>query len=116
VPTGFITDLATIPHIVEAIPDLDINGRARRPGALHDWLYGGARWITKPVADATLRMACVAEGMDNAGATAIYEAVRLFAGSAWDDDGRKSMCAQFVTYQHYIDWLKTHPRLNQPGA
>jgi hypothetical protein len=116
VPPGFRTDLATIPHFLEAIPDLDINGRSRRPGALHDWLYGGARWIGKAAADALLYQALLAEGMDVKGATMIYEGVHLFGQSAWEEDGTESMAGMFRSHDEYLAWLATGPRLNPAGA
>lgn len=112
VPAGFITDLATIPHIVDALPDLDRTGRSRRPGALHDWLYAGLRVLTKPVADGILLQALLAEGMDSVGAKIIYEAVHLLADTAWEDDGRKAMSANFITHEAYLAWLATSPVLN----
>lgn len=115
VPEGFRTDLATIPHILELFPDLDINGRSRRPGVLHDWLYGGARWIGKAAADATLYRALLAEGMPEHGARTIYEAVHWFADAAWRDDGSESVAGMFRTPDHYQAWLATHPQLNPVG-
>jgi hypothetical protein len=112
VPTGFRTDLASIPRFLEAFPDLDVNGKSRRPGVLHDWLYGGARWIGKDAADALLYQALLAEGMDKAGATTIYQGVHLFGQSAWDEDGTESMVSMFRTYDDYMAWLRTSPRLN----
>jgi hypothetical protein len=112
VPKGFRTDLASIPHILEAIPDLDVNGLSRRPGALHDWLYGAARWITKAGADALLYEALLAEGMSKNGATAIYEGVHLFGEEAWAEDGTESVKSMFATEAQYFDWLATGPQLN----
>ena len=116
VPTGFRTDMASIPHFLEAFPDLDIDGKSRRPGVLHDWLYGGARWIGKAAADALLYQALLAEGMSKAGATTIYQGVHLFGAAAWAEDGTESMCGMFRTPADYFAWLKTGPRLNPAGA
>lgn len=116
VPTGFRTDLASIPRILEAIPDLDVNGRSRRPGVLHDWLYGGARWIGKAAADALLYRALISEGMDERGATAIYEGVHLFGAQAWAEDGTESLCRMFRSFDDYAAWLRTGPRLNPAGV
>jgi hypothetical protein len=112
VPPGFRTDLASIPRVIEWAPDLDVTGRSRRPGVLHDWLYGAARWVGKAQADEILRAACIAEGMDERGATAIYEGVHLFGRAAWDEDGTESVASMFRTPTHYQQWLATGPRLN----
>lgn len=37
VPVGMVTDLASVPRLFQNI--LNINGYARRPAVLHDWLY-----------------------------------------------------------------------------
>src|SRR5579864_3687243 len=58
VPAGFETDLASTPfHIAD-------NGPARRPAAVHDWLYGSneGRVFGKAFADRFLRAALLAEG------------------------------------------------------
>jgi hypothetical protein len=112
VPAGFRTDLASIPHFLEFVPDLDVNGRSRRPGALHDWLYGGARWIGKAAADDLLYQALLAEGMGVDGARAIYEGVHLFGDSSWRDDGAESLAGMFRSNDDYVAWLETGPRLN----
>lgn len=115
VPAGFRTDLASIPHFLEFIPALDINGRSRRPGVLHDWLYGGARWFGKTAADAMLREALLAEGMTPDGANAIYEGVHLFGEEAWAEDGTESLAGMFDAPANYLAWLATHPKLNPAG-
>lgn len=88
VPTGFITDLASIPHLIDWLPNLDPNGLSRRPAALHDWLYGGDRTRGKDYADHTLRAALLAEGMGNIGAFEYWYAVSKFGRSAWDGDNQ----------------------------
>lgn len=116
VPVGFITDLASIPKIIDWVPDLNRTGLTRRPGCLHDWLYGGERWHGKAFADSMLYQACIAEGMDPRGATAVYEGVHLFGKSSWDEDGTKRMADQFHTPTDYFAWLRSGPHINPVGA
>jgi hypothetical protein len=86
VPQGFITDLASIPHVIDWLPNLDRTGLSRRPAALHDWLYGGDRTRGKDYADSTLRAALLLEGMSNVGAFEYWAAVSKFGRSSWDAD------------------------------
>lgn len=39
VPRGFITDFASIPRPVRALPGFNVNGPSRPAAVLHDWLY-----------------------------------------------------------------------------
>ncbi len=86
VPAGFITDLASIPHAVDWVPDLDRDGLSRRPAALHDALYALGREKGKDYADGLLRAALVAEGMGNIGAFEYWYAVHAFGQSSYDAD------------------------------
>lgn len=86
VPKGFITDMASIPHLIDWLPNLDRDGLSRRPAALHDWLYGGDRTRGKDAADNVLRAALLAEGMGNVGAFEYWYAVSKFGRSSWDGD------------------------------
>lgn len=101
VPVGFITDLASIPHLVDWLPNLDRDGISRRPAALHDWLYGGDRTRGKDYADDTLRHALIFEGMSNVGAYEYWEAVSKFGRSSWDDDNKDLRQEHFYTPE---DW------------
>lgn len=101
VPQGFITDLASIPHIIDWLPNLDRTGLSRRPAALHDWLYGGDRTRGKPYADSTLRAALKAEGMSPLGAFEYWAAVHWFGRSSWDGDDRVLRQEHFYTQ---ADW------------
>lgn len=89
VPTGFQTDLASIPRIFRNLPWLDPDGLSRRPAALHDWLYGSkqGRSFGKQFADSFLRAALESEGASQACAGTFYYAVHWFGGSSWDGDG-----------------------------
>jgi hypothetical protein len=39
VPKGFITDFASIPWLVQALPGFDVNGDSRFAAVVHDYLY-----------------------------------------------------------------------------
>lgn len=101
VPTGFLTDLASIPRLLDWLPNLDRDGLSRRPAALHDWLYGGDRTRGKDYADNTLRAALLLEGMGTVGAFEYWAAVSKFGRSAWDDDNKDLRESHFYTK---ADW------------
>jgi len=101
VPQGFITDMASIPHMIDWLPNLDRDGLSRRPAALHDWLYGGDRTRGKDWADNTLRAALKAEGMSNVGAFEYWYAVHKYGRSSWDGDNADLRSEHFYTPE---DW------------
>jgi len=105
VPVGFLTDLASIPHMLDWLPNLSPIGLSRRPAALHDWLYGGDRTRGKDYADDTLRAALLMEGMGNVGAFEYWFAVSKFGRVAWDGDNKDLREEHFFTkadWQAYI--------------
>jgi len=109
VPKGFVTDLASIPHVIDWIPILDRTGLSRRPAALHDWCYAGRRQQGKDAADNLLRKALMAEGMSAAGASVYYYGVHWFGGPSWASDARKSSngrltSGDFYTGADYLSW------------
>lgn len=85
VPAGFETDLASTPfHIAD-------NGPARRPAAMHDWLYGSkeGRVMGKQFADSFLRDSLLAEGSGRFMAWTFYFGVKFFGRSSWENDGER---------------------------
>jgi Protein of unknown function (DUF1353) len=79
-PTGFVTDLASIPRIFWSL--LPPDGNYAYAAIVHDYLY----WTQerpKEEADQILRFAMQDFKINNATIIAIYEAVHLFGGSAW---------------------------------
>ena len=86
IPQFFITDLASIPHVIDWIPFLDRDGKSRRGGVLHDGVYNLGRSKGKDFADHLLRDACVAEGMSVWEATMYFKGVQWFGASAWAKD------------------------------
>jgi len=80
VPTGFITDLASIPSGLRG--SLNVTGLSRRPAVVHDYLYC-VQTIQRPQADDFLRRALIAEGETFAVAQAFWLGVRLGGASHW---------------------------------
>lgn len=105
VPKGFITDMASIPHSLDFLPNLDRDGLSRRPAALHDWLYGGDRTRGKDYADTTLRAALKAEGMGNIGSYEYWYAVHKFGQGAWDSDNQVLRAEHFYTLDDWHAYL-----------
>jgi hypothetical protein len=109
IPRGFITDLASIPHILDWVPFLDRDGLSRRAAGLHDGMYSLGRERGKDYADAMLRAACLSEGMRPWEAACFYQAVQRFGRPAWDDDARAGTfgvitSGDFIDIQSFEDW------------
>jgi hypothetical protein len=80
VPSGFITDFATVPRIFRWY--ITGHGKTRRPAVLHDYLYRNKAG-TRKQADQLFRDALREEGMSKIRSTVLYLAVRLFGGFSW---------------------------------
>ena len=83
VPTGFVTDFASIPRVFWSL--LKPDGEYAYAAVVHDYLY----WMQshpRDEADEILKFAM--QDLKVAGLTvnAIYEAVHLFGGQAWNDN------------------------------
>jgi len=84
VPTGFVTDFATIPKAVRAFIDND-SGVIRDAAIVHDYLYSIESADYHPDIDKLEADLILDEGMQELGANwfkraAVYYAVRLFGG------------------------------------
>jgi hypothetical protein len=115
VPTGFVTDLASIPPIFYTW--LRPDGVYAFAAVVHDYLY----WVQnrpKEQADEILKIAMEDLGVDTLRLNAIYQAVRFFGNGAWKENarlkaqGEKRILAKFpptaaITWE---DWKK------QPGV
>lgn len=86
IPAGFVTDLASIPHLLRNL--LDVDGRSRCPAILHDWLYTCQR-TTRAFADQQLRKALVAYGETQATAAVYWAGVRIGGWRPWDERLRR---------------------------
>jgi hypothetical protein len=81
IPTGFVTDFASIPRIFWSIlpPDGDYTYAA----IIHDYLYWNQA-TDKPTADLVLKAAMEEFGVSNADAFTIYNGVKFGGQSSWD--------------------------------
>ena len=80
VPTGFITDFASIPRIFWQL--LPSDGIYTYPAVIHDYLYW-SQHTERKTADKIFRYAMQDFNVDDSTVTAIYTAVRLGGGLAW---------------------------------
>ncbi|MBR0820320.1 DUF1353 domain-containing protein [Bradyrhizobium liaoningense] len=81
VPTGFVTDFASIPRAFYSL--LRPDGDYTYPAILHDYLY----WTQnrpREECDEVIRLSMIDFKIDKVTVTAIYQAVRRFGQSAWD--------------------------------
>ena len=85
VPTGFVTDFASIPQIFWSI--LKPDGLYAYAAVVHDYLYW-TQSTSRDAADTILKLAMEDFNVAGATVTAIYEAVNWFGGRAWDENKR----------------------------
>jgi len=85
VPSGFVSDLASIPRIFWQI--LRPTGRYAYAAVVHDYLY----WTqvrSRDEADQIFRIAMEDSKVDSRIMRTLYQAVRQFGQSAWDNNAR----------------------------
>lgn len=86
VPRGFVTDFASIPQPLQLLRGrLSTTGRYGNAAVVHDYLY----WrqdCTRSQADKILAIAMKDAGVSLLERKIIYEAVRQFGQSAWDEN------------------------------
>ncbi len=83
VPTGFVTDFASIPRIFWSLVKPD--GNYAWAAVVHDYLY----WVqttSKDVADKTMLYAMEDFGISALTKQSIYQAVHLFGQGAWNEN------------------------------
>lgn len=81
VPTGFITDLASIPRLLRSV--YDINGKSRQAAVLHDYLYC-AQLTTRSEADSLFLDALESLGIGWATRWSMYLGVRSGGWVYWN--------------------------------
>jgi hypothetical protein len=82
VPTGFVTDFASVPRVPIAF--WLFGDRGNEAATLHDWLYSGAHaGLTREQCDGILKEALVAQGVPSWIAWCFYWGVRMGGGSHW---------------------------------
>ncbi len=87
VPTGFVTNFASVPSIAKAYID-DDDFQIRSPSVVHDYLYSKRSFrlgYSRKEADGILREAMIGEGMRRSKAGFIYYILRWFGGSNYED-------------------------------
>jgi hypothetical protein len=85
VPTGFVTDFASIPRVFYSLfrPD----GRYTYPAIVHDYLYW-TQSTSKDVSDEIFSFGMRDFGVGTITITTLYQAVVRFGQSAWDGNRR----------------------------
>ena len=88
VPKGFPTDLASIPRFFRRV--FNVNGRHREEAVVHDYLYSkkgelGELKLTRKQCDQIFHDLMKADGIAAWKRKSMYQAVRYFGGSHWDD-------------------------------
>jgi hypothetical protein len=111
VPTGFVTDFASIPPIFFSV--LRPDGEYAYAAVIHDYLYW-TQLRPREEADEILKLAMQDLKVDSVKLTAIYQAVHRFGGKAWDDNaklksqGEKRILTKFPDDPtiNWDDWKK----------
>jgi hypothetical protein len=85
VPSGFVTDFASIPQVFWSA--LRPDGLYTYPAIVHDWLYWTQDY-PKEMADNILKAGMEDFSVSVVTVFAIYESVRLFGRSAWEGNAR----------------------------
>ena len=80
VPQGFVTDLASVPHLPVAY--FLAGGLAHAAAVVHDWLYT-THQVERATADAVFREACQACGVSAWRAWVMWLGVRAGGASSW---------------------------------
>lgn len=83
VPSGFVTDLASIPKVFWSI--LPATERYTFPAIIHDYLYW-TQPVSRDVADQILKISMEELKVDSVKVAAIYNAVKMFGESAWKEN------------------------------
>jgi hypothetical protein len=86
VPPGFVTDLASIPQVLQSI--IRQNGLYLLPAVVHDYLY----WkqpCTRAQSDQIFLLAMLENKVGDFHRVALYEAVKAAGSFAWDENTRE---------------------------
>lgn len=85
IPTGFKTDLASIPWFVQPLFGFARVGRFDRAAVVHDYLYA-TQWLPRSRCDAVLLEAMLADQVSPFVAYQIWLGVRVGGWWAWRND------------------------------
>ena len=86
VPAGFVTDLASIPQVLQSI--IRANGNYILPAVVHDYLYWNQS-CTRKQADQIFLLAMIENKVGALHQKAIHGAVAVAGGFAWDDNAKE---------------------------
>lgn len=89
VPVRFITDLASVPGVLRALPGFNPNGLSREPAILHDYLYCAGRFPDRGAADYFFYEALLSVGVSKPVAYMHYLGVRAGGWRYWGERRRK---------------------------
>ena len=120
VPRGFITDFASVPQPLRAIRDLlPSTARYGIPALVHDYLY----WrqdCTREQADNIMEIAMKDAGVSVIERRLVYEGLRQFGQSSWDENRRARQSGRIKTvgapydqipltgtWAEYREWLRS---------
>ena len=109
VPLGFVTDLASIPRIFYSV--LPPHGSYAHAAIIHDYLYW-TQTRSRREADLILKIAMEDLEVEPAIVSAIFHAVNIFGGAAWDanarlkQNGERRILRKFPSdpTTHWSDW------------
>ncbi|WFU40133.1 DUF1353 domain-containing protein [Bradyrhizobium sp. CB82] len=112
VPAGFTTDFASIPQVFWSL--LPPDGEYTYPAIVHDYLYWSQAG-SKEDADSIFQFGMEDFSVAAPTISAIYNAVRLFGKTAWDEDARLKAAGEKRVLCRYPDnptttwdeWKKT---------
>lgn len=85
VPKGFVTDFASIPPKLKSF--IQQNSPLLLPAVMHDYLYW-KQTCTRKQADKILRLAMIEHHVPETQRIAIYQALRIARGSAWNENAQ----------------------------
>lgn len=104
VPSGFVTDLASIPRVFWSM--LRPDGLYTYPAIVHDYLYWEQK-TTRAMADDILKFAMADFQVDALTVETVYRGVRVGGGFAWDENARRRMAGE----KRILKRLPTDPRI-----
>lgn len=103
VPAGFLTDLASVPGILKAIPALDINGLSRSPAVLHDWLYR-THGYSRASSDKLFRQALASRGVGLIARRTFWAGVRIGGWRPWSHYPNGPQQSDFASVETFYAW------------
>jgi hypothetical protein len=89
VPARFITDLASVPGVLRALPGFNPNGLSREPAILHDFAYCMWGDVARKTADKLFYEALLSVGVSKPVAYMHYLGVRVGGWRYWGERRRK---------------------------